>query len=108
MRRPALLIAGMLLATGAGLAGASPASAAVSGGSGDGSRWHCHWYNGHDWPDFWDDWFDDGPWNARRHDDNRRRHCHNHRGHGSHGGHGHGHGGHVSVGISVGGGGRGH
>jgi hypothetical protein len=98
MRRPALLIAGMLLATGAGLAAASPASAAVSGGSGDSSRWHCHWYNGHDWPDYWDDWFDDGPWNARRYDnDNRRRYCHSHR-------HGHWHGnGHVSIGIGSGG-----
>ena len=104
MRRPALFIAGMLLATGTGLVAASPAAAAVSGPSGDNSRWHCHWINNHDWDDW--DWDDGDHWTVRRHDgDNRRRYCHRHRGHGNwhgHGGHG-GHGGHVSIGIGSGG-----
>jgi Spy/CpxP family protein refolding chaperone len=73
MRRPALLIAGMLLATGTGLALAAPASAADSSSGGDSSRWHCQ---RHSWND-WNRW-DNGPrWGAQRSDatDHRRRDC---------------------------------
>jgi hypothetical protein len=104
MRRPGILLAGMLLATGAGLALASPASAATGYSGADTPRWyHCHSHYGH-WDDdwFWDDGGDH--WTARSSShDSHRRYCHNHR-HGGHGyGHGYGHGGHVSVGIGAGG-----
>jgi hypothetical protein len=73
MRRPALLIAGMLLATGTGLALASPASADVGNTGADSNRWHCHW-SGHD------RWYDnnDRPWDwsAQSANNDSRRWCH--------------------------------
>ena len=95
MRRPGVLLAGLLLATGAGLALSSPAAAAPAGPGVDGPRWHCHWSSGHNWYD--DDWDDGDHWS-----DHRRRYCHRHR-------HGQWHGGHVIVGnggVFVGGGGH--
>jgi len=79
MRRPALLIAGMLLATGAGLAVSAPAVAAESSSGGDSSRWHCQRH-------YWDrdrDWRDDSLARKAGADDHRRRDCrHRHyRGH---------------------------
>ena len=100
MRRPGLLIAGMLLAAGAGLAVANPASAAVGHSGADTPRWyHCHYHNGSHWNDWDDDWDD---WGARRDDQSdHRRWCHTHRYRGH--GHGHGHGnGHVSVNLGNG------
>jgi hypothetical protein len=76
MRRPALLIAGMLLATGTGLALASPASAAVSNTGADSYRWHCHWNDYHNWNDD-DDWWDGGNnWSAQSASNDSRRWCH--------------------------------
>jgi len=97
MRRAGLLIAGMFLVTGAGLAVANPAAAAPNAGADRPRGYHCHWYNGHG---HWNDWYDwddgddwDGPWHNG---DSRRRYCHRHRGMG----HGHGHG-LISVGVGV-------
>ena len=97
MRRPGLLLAGMLLATGGALAVAGPVSADVGSSGADSTRWHCHGGN----PHRDNDWDDGDDWTARRHNgDNRRRFCHRHRhGHGSWHGHHHGnwHGGPVIV-----------
>ena len=86
MRRPGLLIAGMFLATGAGLGLASPASATVGQSGADSPGWyHCHSQR------YWDDWNDwdhgGGNWVAGRSaqgDSHRRCHRYHHR-------HGHGH-----------------
>jgi hypothetical protein len=87
MRRPGLLLAGVLLATGSSLAIAAPASAT---GSAPDHRRHC-WYqsNGHWFPwhhDWYDDWYDDDGdhWSVGTPSrDDRRRHCYRHRGGGS-------------------------
>jgi hypothetical protein len=69
MRRPALLIAGLLLATGSGLAIAAPASAVESSSGGDSSRWHCQRH-------YWDnDWDNDSLARKASADDRRRRDC---------------------------------
>ena len=84
MRRPALLIAGMILAAGTGLAVSSPASAAVGNSGADGNRWHCHW-RGHDWNN-WnndDDWWNNG-WSAEATNNDSRRYCHYRRHHHRH------------------------
>ena len=86
MRRPGLLLAGVLLATGSSLAIAAPASAT---GSAPDHRRHCwyqsngHWFPWHhDWYDDWDDdWDGGGHWSARTPNrDERRRHCYRYRG----------------------------
>jgi hypothetical protein len=83
MRRPGLLLAGVLLATGSSLAVSAPASAS---GSVPDHRRHC-WYqsNGHwlPWHHNWHDWYDDDGdhWSARTPSrDDRRRHCYRYRG----------------------------
>src|SRR5690242_11338154 len=90
MRRPALLIAGFLLAATSSLAVATPAAAAAGG---ENSRWHCHYSHGH----YWDDW-DDGDWSAvRSTGEQRRRWCHSsHR-------HRYDNHGHIIVGVGSGG-----
>jgi len=84
MRRPALLIAGMLLATSASFAVATPASAAGGSSGGDSHRWHCQRHHDHDRYRDWNrDWWDNGNrWSAEQAtgDNHRRRDCrHRHR-----------------------------
>ncbi|GAA3343321.1 hypothetical protein GCM10020358_41970 [Amorphoplanes nipponensis] len=90
MRRPGLILAGVLLATGSSLALAAPASATDSAPD---HRRHCwyssngNWYPWHnDWYDNWnDDWNggDGHHWSARTAgSDTHRRHCYRHRHHG--------------------------
>lgn len=93
MRRAGLLIAGIFLVTGAGVAVANPAAASPGSGTDRPRGYHCHWYNGHG---HWVDWYDG---------DHRRRYCHihRHRGHGHGLGHGHGHGpGLIGIGVHIG------
>ena len=94
MRRAGLLIAGMFLVTGAGLAVANPAAAAPNSGADRPRGYHCHWYNGQGHWNDWYDWDDGDDWR-----DVRRRYCHSHRRGMSHG-HG-GHGGLISIGVGV-------
>ena len=79
MRRAGLLIAGFLLASGAGLALATPANAAVSSDSGH--PWHSYCsHNGHYHGQGYDHWYHHGHYY-----------------------HGHHHGGiHIGIGIGIG------
>ncbi|GAA3908942.1 hypothetical protein [Actinoplanes auranticolor] len=84
MRRPGLLLAAVLLATGSSLAVSAPASASDSVPD---HRRHCwyqsngHWFPWHHNRHNWDDWDDGDRWSAGTPSrDDRRRHCYRYRG----------------------------